>query len=70
VPAYPVEVKDTTGAGDTFDGGFLAAWLAGKSLQECLRFGAACGGLTTTIMGGFNGQPSWDEAEAYIRAHL
>jgi sugar/nucleoside kinase (ribokinase family) len=69
VPAYPVQVKDTTGAGDTFDGGFLAAWLAGRPLEDCLRFGAACGGLTTTIIGGFNGQPSWAEAEAYIRAH-
>lgn len=69
VPAYPVDVKDTTGAGDTFDGGFLAAWLAGKPLADCLRFGAACGGLTTTVIGGFNGQPSWDEVEAYIRAH-
>jgi sugar/nucleoside kinase (ribokinase family) len=70
VSAYPVQVKDTTGAGDTFDGGFLAAWLAGRPLEDCLRFGAACGGLTTTIIGGFNGQPSWAEAEAYIRAHV
>mgnify|MGYP001110537876 CR=1 FL=1 len=69
IRAYPVEVRDTTGAGDTFDGGFLAAWLAGKSLEDCLRFGAACGGLTTTIIGGFNGQPSWVEVEAFIRAH-
>ncbi|MEN6479371.1 MAG: carbohydrate kinase family protein [Anaerolineales bacterium] len=69
VPAYPVDVKDTTGAGDTFDGGFLAAWLAGKPLADCLRYGAACGGLTTTVIGGFNGQPSWDQVEAYIRAH-
>lgn len=69
VPAYPVRVKDTTGAGDTFDGGFLAAWLAGKSVEDCLRYGAACGGLTTTILGGFSGQPTWDEVEAYVRAH-
>lgn len=67
VPAYPVSVVDTTGAGDTFDGGFLAAWLAGEPLEECLKFGAACGGATTEIIGGFNGQPTWAEAEAIVR---
>jgi len=69
VPAFPIRVVDTTGAGDTFDGGFLAGWLRGESLRQCLLLGAACGGLTTTQPGGFNGQPTWDEAVAFIREH-
>lgn len=66
---FPVTVVDTTGAGDSFDGGFLAGWLRGLPLEDCLRLGLACGSLTTTQIGGFNGQPTWDQAVAYIRAH-
>ncbi len=62
VPAMPVEVADTTGAGDTFDAGFLAAWLRGHALRRCLAVGAVSGALTTTRPGGCNGQPTWDEA--------
>ncbi|MFP3895251.1 MAG: carbohydrate kinase family protein [Anaerolineales bacterium] len=62
VPAFPVKAIDTTGAGDSFDGGFVAAWLKGEPLERCLSFGAACGAMTTTALGGFNGQPIWEEA--------
>jgi sugar/nucleoside kinase (ribokinase family) len=69
IGAFPVRVVDTTGAGDSFDAGFLAGWLRGKPLRECLQLGAACGALTATIAGGFNGQPTWEEAQAFIHAH-
>jgi sugar/nucleoside kinase (ribokinase family) len=70
VPAYDVPVHDTTGAGDTFDAGFLAAWLRGLSLRECLAVGSVCGSLTTSQPGGFNGQPTWDEAYPLAREML
>lgn len=68
VPAYDVPVVDTTGAGDTFDGGFVAAWLRGEPLQRCLEIASACGALTSTVVGGFHGQPTWEEAMALVRA--
>lgn len=40
VPAVPVEVVDTNGAGDAFFAGFLTAWLAGEELTGCLTAGA------------------------------
>ena len=42
VPGFPVEDRPT-GAGDCFDAGFLAAWMAGSSPVEAARYANACG---------------------------
>jgi sugar/nucleoside kinase (ribokinase family) len=55
---------DTTGAGDAFDAGFLAAWLDGAGLEAALRFAVACGSLSTRAVGGTDGQATRAEAEA------
>lgn len=60
-PANKVEVADTVGAGDTFDGGFLYGFLNGKSLDESLRFGVFCAGHSVTKPGGYRGQPRLSE---------
>jgi sugar/nucleoside kinase (ribokinase family) len=62
VPAMPVEPLDTTGAGDSFNAGFLRAWLDGADLLECLRWGAASGAISTRRLGGIDGQPTLTEA--------
>src|SRR4029453_15507295 len=46
VPAFRIEAVDTTGAGDSFNAGFLHAWLAGQPMVSCLRLGAALGRLS------------------------
>ncbi|AXB43810.1 carbohydrate kinase family protein [Amycolatopsis albispora] len=43
VPAEPAECIDSTGAGDAFDAGVLAAWLAGSSQVDALRAGVRLG---------------------------
>jgi sugar/nucleoside kinase (ribokinase family) len=52
VPAIPVQVQDTVGAGDTFNAGFLHRWLRGSPLDECLSFGNLAAALSTTRPGG------------------
>jgi sugar/nucleoside kinase (ribokinase family) len=68
VPAFPVEPVDTTGAGDSFDAGFLHAWLEGRPLLECLRWGSACGSLSTRGLGGTARQADRAEAERLVRS--
>ena len=62
----PVQVVDTTGAGDSFDAGFVCGYLKGWPLERTLRLACACGSLATRKPGGTNGQPTLDEALAII----
>ena len=65
-PALPVQPVDTTGAGDSFNAGFLHAWVRRQPILECLRFGAACGALSTLGMGGTGSQPTEQQAREFI----
>jgi sugar/nucleoside kinase (ribokinase family) len=66
MPAPSVASLDTTGAGDSFDAGFLHAWLRKESLETCLRYGAAAGALSTRALGGTGSQPTLPELEAFL----
>jgi ribokinase len=66
IPPYPVEVVDSTAAGDAFIGGFASALLQGKSLEEAARYGCACGALATTKFGAQPSLPTREEVERFI----
>ncbi len=51
LPARHVDVKDTTGAGDAFWSGFLAAHLVGKDWEDCARAGRAVAERKLTRVG-------------------
>ena len=66
VPADQVEVVDATGAGDSFDAGFLYGFIKGRPLAECLALGVACGSLSVRAIGGVEGQATLEEAEGLL----
>jgi sugar/nucleoside kinase (ribokinase family) len=68
VPSLAVDAVDTTGAGDSFDAGFIAGFLAGRSIRDCLALGVAAGALSTLGVGGTGSQPTLPETEAAARA--
>jgi sugar/nucleoside kinase (ribokinase family) len=68
VPAFAVDPIDSTGAGDSFDAGFLHAWLRDLPLFDCLRWGSACGSLSTRSIGGTAGQASASEVQTLLAA--
>jgi sugar/nucleoside kinase (ribokinase family) len=67
-PAFDVVAKDSTGAGDCFVGGFLAAVLRGASLAEAGRYGNAVGALSVERIGAIEGVLSQEQTEAWMRS--
>jgi sugar/nucleoside kinase (ribokinase family) len=65
-PAIQIEPKDTTGAGDNFNAGFLYAWLNKQPIEVCLQWGNIVGGLSTTELGGTTRKITCDEVSKYL----
>ena len=66
-PGFPVEVADTTGAGDTFHAAYLAATIRGMSLAERLRFASATAAISVTAIGPRGRLPTWAEVEEFLK---
>jgi len=65
-PSFPVEVVDTTGAGDAFTAGLTLAIAEGKPLLEAVRFANAAGALAATRFGTLEAMPTRAEVEALL----
>ena len=66
-PAPRIDSVDATGAGDSFDAGFLCSWLGGDPLERALAIANACGALSTRALGGVDAQATLDEALAFAQ---
>ena len=64
VPAVPVAVTDTTGAGDAFNSGLAVALAEGRDIVEAVRFGVVCGSMACTKLGVIPSLPDRPSADA------
>jgi D-tagatose-1,6-bisphosphate aldolase subunit GatZ/KbaZ len=69
VPSLRVEVKDSVGAGDTFDAGFLHKWVRKAPLETCIAYGNLAGGLSVTRSGGTEAFCDRAYREAFFQQH-
>jgi sugar/nucleoside kinase (ribokinase family) len=58
-PIVIEQAIDTTGAGDYWAGGFLHAWLQGKPLAECGRYGSVMGAEVVQVLGASLAEERW-----------
>ena len=69
VPPINVRAVDSIGAGDSFNTGFLAAWLSGLNSFESARAGNIAGALSTTRTGGIEAFLRASERDAFLAEH-
>jgi len=69
IPIYEVNVVDTTGAGDAFNGGLAVALAEGKSLMDAIAFANATAALCVTKPGTAPSMPQRAEVEALLASH-
>lgn len=69
VPGCPAKAADTTGAGDSYSGGFLAEYLLTRDVDRSARFGCATASLVIEKSGGVvaSRMPTRYEVEARMK---
>lgn len=65
MPAYAIDVVDTTGCGDAFTSGFISGLLEGLELDAAAERGLACGSLVATGLGSDAGIVDLDQVETF-----
>ena len=68
MPAFQVNVVDTTGCGDAWSAGFIAGLARNMSLEESARLGSACGSLVASGLGSDAGIVDFESTMAFIAA--
>ncbi len=66
--AFPVQVLDTTGAGDVYHGGYIYGFLQGWPMSECMRFASAVAAMKCREMGARKGIPRLGEVRAFMKS--
>lgn len=66
---FKVTAVDTTAAGDTFCGYFLASLSKGLEPQEALRVSSAASAITVSGKGAAVSIPTWDQVQEFLAAH-
>ncbi len=67
MPAFNVDVVDTTGAGDVFHGGYIYGLLQKWDIQRVVKFASAFAALKCTKLGGRAGIPTLDSVKRLLK---
>ncbi|MDI6871496.1 MAG: sugar kinase [Bacillota bacterium] len=67
-PGFRIQAVDTTGAGDSFNAGFIYAHLNGFDVPEALVWGNACGALAASRAGGTGGFRNLAEVRRFLES--
>ena len=67
IPANKVNAIDTTGAGDAFNGGLVAALANGADLFEACKYANVVAALKVTHMGASAGMPTKEEVDTFLQ---
>jgi sugar/nucleoside kinase (ribokinase family) len=65
VPAFEIEVVDTTGCGDAFSAGFMRGLSLGRTPADAARLGSACASLVAQDLGSDAGDFDLGRADAF-----
>ncbi len=65
-PTYDLKAVDTTGAGDSFNAGYIYAFLNGFRQEECMDYGNACGSISVTRIGGASSCATLEEVKILV----
>jgi ribokinase len=68
-PSHRVDVIDTTGAGDTFNGALAVMLAEGRSMEQAIPFATAAGALSVTVFGAQGGMPTREQLMHWITQH-
>lgn len=65
-PAFPVEVVDTTGAGDVFHGAYIVGLIHGWNLRQVAQFASAVSAIKCMGLGGRAPIPTFEQTLAFL----
>ncbi|MBM0067086.1 ribokinase [Alkalicoccobacillus gibsonii] len=66
VAGHSVQLVDTTGAGDTFNGALAASLSNGESLEKSIVFANAAAALSVQSLGAQSGMPTREEVQEHL----
>lgn len=66
-PIYPVDVKDTTGAGDCFNAVFITCLSNHLPIEKAAKYASAAAAISIQFVGAREGLPSRDEVDLFLK---
>jgi tagatose kinase len=67
IPSFKIKEVDPTGAGDSFDAGFLCSLIENREIYECGIMANACGALNSTKFGPMEGVFGRKKVDSFIK---